>query len=71
MAGGDRFKLKIVCPQCAQYGLLRILEHGQGHSLDHYKEIVEIIEGEFRDSMHGRGDINDVICNICERRFTP
>jgi len=71
MAGGDRIKLKIVCPRCAQKGMLRIIEHGRGHSLSRYKEISEIIEGDFRDAMQGRGEINDVVCNICDAKFTP
>lgn len=71
MAGGDRVKLKIVCPKCSQKGILRIIEHGRGHSLNRYKEIGEIIEGDFRDAMQGRGEVNDVICDICDTRFMP
>lgn len=71
MAGGDKFKLKIECPHCAQKGMLRIIEHGHERSPSPYKEISEIIEGDFRDSMQGRGDINDVICNACGTKFVP
>ena len=71
MAGGDKIKLIVVCPKCSQKGMLRILEHGRSHSLSHYKEIIEIVEGDFRDSGQGRGDINDVICKDCETRFSP
>ena len=71
MAGGDRFKLKITCPRCAQKGMLRIVERGHGFSRSPYKEIQEIIEGDFRDALQGRGDINDVICNRCGTKFEP
>jgi hypothetical protein len=71
MAGGDKIKLKVACPKCAQKGMLRILEHGRGNSLNRYKEIIEIIEGDFRDSGQGRGDVNDVFCNVCDTRFPP
>lgn len=71
MAGGDKVKLKIVCPKCSQKGLLRIMEHGRGYSLSRYKEISEIMEGDFRDSGQGCGEINDVVCNLCDIRFPP
>lgn len=71
MAGGDRINKKITCPKCSQKGILRIIEHGHGYSRIKYKEISEIIEGDFRDSLQGRGEINDVVCNVCDTRFAP
>lgn len=71
MAGGDKIKLKIICPKCSQSGMLRIIEHGRGYSRNQYKEISEVLEGDFRDAMQGRGEVNDVVCNVCETMFTP